>query len=386
MKALILDFGAYTMLDILSAFRNLNIDYKLYSYHFNNKNEDEFFEYMFLKFLSEDKYDFVFSVNYFPLIAKCCNKKNIKYISWSYDNPLNVYNIEDTLGLETNYVFLFDRIQTEGYLRKGFKTVYHMPLAVNTKRLDNIVLSKEERINYSCDFSFVGKLYESPLPGYLKLMDEFCNGYIDGIKKVQSSLYGAYIVDNALNSSFIDHVNSYIKEKNPGTKLVLSKEALSYAIAAQVTREERLLLLSLLGNHFIGHLYTKEDPSMLPKLSFMGSCGYLNQMPKVFKCSKVNLNMSLKIIQSGISLRLLDIMGAGGFVLSNYQIELSEYFENEKEVVMYESIEDAYEKASFYIKHDDLRKKIAVNGYNKVRDNFSYEQMINKMLSVSRVE
>lgn len=386
MKALILDFGAYTMLDILSAFNNLHIDYKLYSYHFNNKNEDEFFEYMFLKYLSNDKYDFVFSVNYFPLISKCCYQKRIKYISWSYDNPLNVYFIEDTLGLDTNYVFLFDRIQTEGYLRKGFKTVYHIPLAVNTKRLDSIIPSKEEFSKYSCDFSFVGKLYESPLPGYLNLMDEFSKGYIDGIKKVQSSLYGAYIVDNALNSSFIDHVNGYIKKSNPNTSFELSKEALSYAVAAQVTREERLILLTLLGNHFNGHLYTKEDASMLPMLEFRGSCGYLEQMPKVFKCSKINLNMSLKIIQSGISLRLLDIMGAGGFVLSNYQIELAESFENEKEVVMYESIEDAYEKAQFYLTHEELRKKIALNGYIKVRDNYSYEEQIKKMLAVSKVE
>lgn len=385
MKALVLDFGAYTMPDILSAFKNLNIDYKLYSYHFNNKNEDEFFEYMFLKYLSSEKYDFVFSVNYFPIIASCCNQKNIKYISWSYDNPLNVYNIEDTLGLETNYVFLFDRIQTENYLRKGYKSVYHVPLAVNTKRLDSIVPTKEDMAEYGCDFSFVGKLYESPLTGYLNLMDEFSKGYIDGIKKVQSSLYGAYIVDNALNQTFIDHINDYINAKYLDSKLSFTKEALSYAIAAQVTREERLLLLSLLSNHFKGNLFTKEDASMLPKLNFKGSCGYLVQMPKVFKCSKINLNMSLKIIQSGISLRLFDIMGSNGFVLSNYQIELAELFENEKEVVMYESIEDAYEKAAFYIKHDDLRKKISQNGYIKVRDYYSYEKMISKILSIAKV-
>lgn len=386
MKALILDFGAYTMLDVIDAFNSLNIHYKLYSYHFNNKNEDEFFEYKFSKYLSEDKYDFVFSVNFFPLIAKCCNRANIKYISWSYDNPLNVYNIEDTLGLETNYVFLFDMIQVQKYIRQGFKNVYHMLLSVNTKRLDKIIPTREEIKAYSCDFSFVGKLYESPLPMYLNLMDDFSKGYIDGIKKVQSSLYGAYIVDNALNDSFINHVNDYIKTKNPDTEFSIPKEALSYAIAAQVTREERLLLLSLLSNHFEGKLYTKEDASMLPNLKFMGSCGYLYQMPKVFKLSKINLNMSLKIIQSGISLRLLDIMGAGGFVLSNYQIELAEYFENEKEVVMYESIEDAYDKATFYLTHDDIRTTIAQNGYKKAKEQFSYEIMIKNMLKIAHLE
>ena len=40
----------------------------------------------------------------------------------------------------------------------------------------------------------------------------------------------------------------------------------------------------------------------------------------------------------------MDILGAGGFLLSNYQPELAEYFEDGKEVVMYHSRADLVEK------------------------------------------
>ena len=136
MKLLIFEWGAYTQPDINFCFDKNHLNYKTVSYHFTNKNEDSFFTHRFSKFIAEGDYDAVFSVNYFPLVAQACFKYNIKYLSWSYDNPLNVQDIEDTLGLPTNYVFLFDKIQVKNYRSKGFENIFHLPLAVNTERLE----------------------------------------------------------------------------------------------------------------------------------------------------------------------------------------------------------------------------------------------------------
>lgn len=53
----------------------------------------------------------------------------------------------------------------------------------------------------------------------------------------------------------------------------------------------------------------------------MGAVDYYEVMPHVFKQSKINLNITLRSIQSGMPLRAWDIMGAGGFLLSNYQAD-----------------------------------------------------------------
>ena len=58
-------------------------------------------------------------------------------------------------------------------------------------------------------------------------------------------------------------------------------------------------------------------------------------------------------------------MGAGGFLISNYQEELAEYFVRDEDMVIYEGIEDAIEKISFYLEHDDIREKIARSGRTK---------------------
>lgn len=386
MRLLIFDFGSYTYEDIYDSLRDMGVSMRVVSYSFRDKNNDEFFEHRFSKVLHEEKYDAVFSVNFFPLVAKCCYRENIKYISWSYDNPLNVKSIEETLGYPTNYVFLFDRIQCLGYINKGFTNIYHMPLAVNPKRLEAINLTKAEHERFDSEISFVGKLYDTDFAKYRALTNDFQKGFIDSTMNAQKNLYGGFLLENSITEEFVEGINASIKESHPDSNFKLNRESLIYAMSAEITRNERLTILGFLSRHHELKMYTREKNEILSNAKFCGSCGYLDEMPRIFKASKVNLNISLKCIQSGIPLRCMDICGAGGFLLSNYQPELDEFFINGEEIVLYESVEDAIEKAEFYLKHDDLRRKIAANGHIKVVTEFNYKNQFAKIFEIAGLD
>ena len=62
----------------------------------------------------------------------------------------------------------------------------------------------------------------------------------------------------------------------------------------------------------------------------------------------------------------MDVLGAGGFLLTNFQPELLMYFENEKDLVYYDSLDDM-QKAKYYLTHEDERIEIAKNGHEKVK-------------------
>ena len=382
MKLLIFEWaaGTYTYNDIAETLDVMGISHRTVSYQFEDKNEDEFFVYRFGQVLEDDSYDAVFSVNYFPLVAKCCNERSIKYISWSYDNPLDVPDIEKTLGLPANHVFLFDRIQTEGYRKKGFTNVHHMPLAVNSSRLDRIKATKREADLYASDISFVGKMYDSMFEQYRGLMNDFCRGYTDALVAAQSKVYGYYFVDEMLTDQFMDDINAHFRQLKSDTEFTLDRSALSYAIAAQITRNERLIILNILAKRMKVNVYSWSRCDLLQNVHYMGSADYYEQMPKIFKESKINLNITLKILQSGIPLRVMDILGAGGFLLTNYQPEIAEHFIDGTDVVMYESIEDAVEKALYYINNDDKRRMIARNGHDKAAQLFSYDKQLGEIL------
>ena len=84
---------------------------------------------------------------------------------------------------------------------------------------------------------------------------------------------------------------------------------------------------------------------------------------------------------SGMSLRVWDVMGSGGFLISNYQEEIEDYFVIGEDLEVFSSEEELVDKVGFYLKHDDIREKIARNGYEKVRKYHSYDERIKQMIS-----
>ena len=90
---------------------------------------------------------------------------------------------------------------------------------------------------------------------------------------------------------------------------------------------ERQEILSVLSQYFDVGLYTRSNTGCLPKVYNMGPANTLTEMPKIFHASKINLNITMRPIETGLSLRIWDVLGCGGFLITNYQAEIPEYFE-----------------------------------------------------------
>lgn len=379
MKLLLYDMGAYTQSDIIDTLRDMQIECRNVLYKLQNIHEDAYFTKRIKELLAAESYDAVFSVNYYPVLAEVCKARNIPYLSWSYDSPIRIEGIENTLGYATNYVFFFDRKECEKYRKLGFGNVYHLPLAVNTKRLDAIRIDAGEHQKYQADVSMVGQLYDNVLPMLMTPLGEYEKGYLTAVLETQLRMYGAYFLDEVLTEEFMEQIHKSYAALGDGA-VMLTKDGLLLEMAKYITRSERMLLLGTLSEQYNVSLYGPDMDETLPKSIWHGSAGYFDEMPRVFKASKINLNVSLKCIQSGIPLRALDIIGCGGFLLSNYQPELAEYFVDGEDIVMYTSMEDALQKCAYYIEHEAERKAIAENGYRKVKEQFGYEDRIITML------
>lgn len=384
MKILLYDMGAYTQTDIMLALDKMGIGYKNILYKMSDVNQDAYFEKRVSEFLLQETYQAVLSVNYFPVLADICRKFQIPYLSWSYDSPLNVKNIERTLGYETNYVFFFDLAECRKYWNKGVNNVYHLPLAVNTERLADIETSADDKLKYGSDISMVGQLYDTSLPLLLKPLGDYEKGYVSAVLESQLRLYGCYFLEDVITESLMDNINKAYAALGQ-CALRLERDGFIVSIAKHITHIERTLLLDILSEEHKVDLYGPDKDENLKNVIWHGSAGYFDEMPKVFRHSKINLNVSLKCIQSGVPLRALDIMGNGGFLLTNYQPEIAENFVDGEEVVMYHSIEDAVAKCYYYLEHEEERKQIAKNGFDKVREKFGYEDRLLTMFQTAEL-
>jgi spore maturation protein CgeB len=108
---------------------------------------------------------------------------------------------------------------------------------------------------------------------------------------------------------------------------------------------------------------------------------YEEEMPKVFNLSGININLTKRSIETGVPLRVFDILGAGGFALTDSGEEVKELFEVGKELEVYSSIEEMLEKIAFYLKNDQLREKTAIRGYSRVKQDYTYPKALERMLS-----
>ena len=149
-----------------------------------------------------------------------------------------------------------------------------------------------------------------------------------------------------------------------------------------IERREILEILGKMGDNVI-HLYTHNASLRIPGIRNLGPVEYGAKMSEIFATSKINLNVTLRSILTGIPLRALDIMNAGGFLLSNYQEELCDHFVPGEEFDFYSDYDDLCAKVDYYLSHEKERCGIARAGRQKVQRDFSLSKRLDEILEIA---
>lgn len=392
MHILMYRWKAYNYRDIEQTFLLLghtvdNIEQELGSYDVSPE-----FERVIEEKIRGTHYDMVFTVNYFPLISNVCERTGVKYVSWTCDNPL-ISMYHESVFHACNYIFTFDKTNYLEFRGMGVKHIWYLPLAVDTERMDALlgvpeevgrwkVAQDPEMQKYRGDVAFVGSLYERNSYDKIKnRLPEYLRGYFDAVMEAQLNISGANIVEPMLTTNILEQLQEYFQlEKSEGSfsdlGLIFQTTVLGFKIA-EIERRRALIELS---KHYKVNVYSNSDVSDLLRIQYCGSVDYWSEMPKVFRMSKINLNFTIPNIKSGIPLRIWDVLGCGGFLLTNYQAEIPYYFKEGEDLVCFDGLEDLCEKVGYYLEHEEERKRIAWNGYHKVREKHSYIERIHTIL------
>lgn len=371
----------YTFHDCTESMRSLGCTVDIISGNMKNYDMDEIFMEQLKTCCMAKSYDFIFTFNYFPVIARVAADCKLPYISWIFDSPH--YTLDSiTLSLKYNRVFLFDKLLYEKYRSKGIRTVFHMPLAYNRPRLDRTLISLQP--HYEHDITFLGSLYDDAydffdqihyLPPYLK-------GYIHAIIDAQQQIYGADLCNCLFDHEKCKEMAMYVKVDFGTQYSDYRDDVFRNMIRKKITVLERRKILSMIGQKYNVDLYSSQKPSGL-EIHYKGYADYDHQMPNIFYTSKINLNITLRSILSGIPLRVIDILGAHGFLLTNYQPEFTDYFSNHEDLVWYDNYEDLMDKIRFYLAHEKERERIAQNGNLKAQKYFTYHRLLQKIFDLA---
>lgn len=395
MKILFIEWASFGNADIKDAF--IKEGHSIVSFPFSNKDarRDAAIEADLTSRLRETVPDAVFSFNYFPLVSNVCKREGLPYLSWIYDSPYVMLYSYTTVN-PCNHIHVFDSAVYREFQAAGIPTVHYLPMAANTERLDQLaaagadgshrITSQEcdgSSASFLYDISFVGSLYTESHNFFdrMETLSEYAKGYLEGLMNAQMHIQGYNLIQESLSPIMRELYQALPMDPNPDG--VETREYLyaQYVINRKITGLERLRLLTAITKKHTLDLFTLDPAFTLPNLRNHGTADYYSEMPLVFQKSRINLNISLRSIQSGIPLRAFDIMGSGGFLLSNYQEDFLENFTPGEDFVFYESEQDLLQKIDYYLTHEEERQAIARNGHDKVAAAHTYRDRVREMLS-----
>lgn len=386
-QVLFIEWKSFANQYIKEAFYQYELEVECYGLdtkQIDTRGDVNYTEELVKKILSGSYY-FVFSFNYFPIVAMACKACRLPYVSWTYDSPfIQLYS--KTLEYDTNFAFVFDKGTCLDLRKKGLRT-YYLPMAApigcKTQQW------KKNKDDYLCDVSFVGSLYSEMHNNMYRHMENagaYERGFLDALVQIQKNVYGYHFLEESLREQpdLVKKIQSVCPIYARGDGLESAEWTLAhYFLSRRVTALERTEILHRIGEQYGKdyriHLYTPEDTA-IAGIQHQGKADYYTQAPNIFASSKINLNITLRSILSGIPLRAYDIMGSGGFLISNYQEDFLEYFDENEDFVIYYDYEDLLEKIKFYLGHDDERERIAQNGHRKVAAQHTYLHRVEQML------
>ena len=337
--------------------------------------------------LKQDTYSFIFSINFFPSVSDVCNIWGIPYLCLIVDSPV-LELFSTSLANPCNKGFLFDRQLYNDFHHINPDGIFHIPLATNVR--DNYatatMASAADRARFSSDISFIGSLYSEKCLYNQITLPEKMRGYVDGLIEAQLLVYGYNFIEECVTPELIEafckvrpELINFPDSMKVDTKAVIAQHIISVKVAEQ----ERLRYLKALSEHFNVDLYTGSDTYSMPLIHNRGFAKTNTEMPIIFHQSKINLNLTAKSIRSGLSLRIFDVLGCEGFLITNYQAELPEHFNIGEDLEAYTSLDDLMGKCEYYLSHDKERREIAHNGFEKVKKYHTYDIRLTQMLEIA---
>lgn len=298
------------------------------------------------------------------------------------------YEVEEYFGAQSDVWAVQEEIaQIVDYIRRN--AITHL---LSIHLLPNLSVAA-----YQTGIRYIAMLWDAPCLTMTTVFGKLDNVWVSTFDKLDYERFKAGGTKNVLYQPLtVDRVYGtvskeileYIRWASPDFALHNQYEVederffeMRYLVR-KLANIERVCCLNLLAQQFGVVLYTDSsiDSGVIrPEVKIMPPVDPGEAVSIIYAGSKINLNISLKGIERGTPLRVFEILGAGGFLLSSYCPETAELFEEDKEIVMFRTPEELLEKTEYFLTHDDEREAVAAAGQEKVLRCYTHEKKLKEL-------
>ena len=134
-------------------------------------------------------------------------------------------------------------------------------------------------------------------------------------------------------------------------------------------------------HYYVDNLTKKFERNFNPPVSDLEMISIYNQSKISLGFLEVFLNHdSSSMPLYHLHLREFEVPMCGSLYVTNYCEEITEFYEPDKEIILYRNEYELLSKISFYLKHENEAKKIRENGYKRAQSEHTYHKRLKDVL------
>ena len=137
---------------------------------------------------------------------------------------------------------------------------------------------------------------------------------------------------------------------------------------------------------FVGHINSENRIDALDRMfrefpNFFYGQRLFEEAAQVYSNSKIVFNIAM---DRDVNMRVFEALGTRSLLLTDDIPGIHDLFEDGKHLVLYRSLDEAVEKARYYMEHEDERARIAQAGYEEVMKNHTFKHRVNTIIEETK--
>ena len=317
-----------------------------------------------LKAFVQHRPDFILTVNHLGfdadgVLVGVLKEYGIPVASWFVDHPLPILGGARKNAADNVQIFCFERTAIDWLTAEGYRDPVYLPTGANRRYFhpDNIDQALKAKLAHP--LTFAGNSW------WTKARVEPEKTVIKAARKLAKKRQ----IDRRIMTGGFEQLLQKTLPGNPRRQSAAAQVML--AEASLKRRQAFAKALMAAGIRIHGDPYWQE---MVPGIQLAPFVDNQKGLPALFAASDINANVTAVQMPTAVNQRVWDVPAAGGFLLTDDQEDAKVHFEEDREVVLYDSFEMAVDKAKYYLAHETERNAISGRAFEKVEKAHSLTQ------------
>ena len=375
-KILLLKHSFFLESEIARAFDNQS-DIEVIEFNYGDNSNSYQYEEKLQKTIILNNPDLIVSVNMKGFdgdgaLASISNRFGIAVAVWFVDDPHPILLHQSQFIKSNFHAFCWEHSYLDFLKKHNFASVNYLPLATDLSIFQN--RKNKATINVGFVGSSMGNMFLNSIKSKFlwqenlnKLSEISSNTLLENpqfdvyeiIEKIAKQMNTPLPFQDRRNitwlCSYIIHLTSMKKR----VKTIQSLNNKNVEIFGDPTGWQKLL-----NSNFILH----------------ENIDYNNKLCQTYQSIAINLNITSSQMKTALNQRVFDIPASGSFLITDYQKDLDELFEIDKDIITYRNIEELNDKVNFYTKNLKTREEIVTSAIDTIKSRHTYSHRVSKIL------